>query len=302
MDISVSGIIIAVALLLVPIFIIYRFKVPIAEPAIMAVVRVAIQLTLIAAYIFYLYEWNSPWVNLVWLLIMAAVTTYSLTTRSGLKLMPMLIPVGTGVLVSVLLVGLTVLWPIMQLDNPFATRFFLPVMAMLLANMLSVNVAGLRTYYQTARQQQQQYYFMLGNGATRTEAITPFIREAFSQAMKPQLATLSMMGVVTLPLLLTALLLGGCTPLQAVKLVIVITCATLAASSLALLITIFVSNHFLLDKHGRMNDVTSPAGGKGKSDDSKGKSDDGRGKSADSKSSPADGVTTTPLSESTVGL
>ena len=128
----------------------------------------------------------------------------------------------------------------------------------------------------------------VGDGVTRNT-------EAFSQAMKPQLATLSMMGVVTLPLLLTALLLGGCTPLQAVKLVIVITCATLAASSLALLITIFVSNHFLLDKHGRMNDVTSSAGGKGKSDD-------GRSKSDDSKSNPADSAPTTPLSESSIGL
>lgn len=255
MDIPISGIIIAVALLLVPILIIVRFKIPIAEQAMTAVVRVAIQLTLITAYIFYLYEWNSPWANLLWLVAMAAVTTYALTTRSGLRKMPMLIPVGVGVLVSALVVGLLVLWPVMHLSHPFETRFFLPVMAMLLAAMLSTNVAGLRVYYHTAHDQQEQYYYLLGNGASRTEALTPFIREAFVQTFKPQLATLSALGVVTLPLLLTALLLGGCSPLEAAKLVLVITCATLCASSLALLITLFVSNHFLIDKHNRLKNV-----------------------------------------------
>ncbi|MBO4827080.1 MAG: ABC transporter permease [Prevotella sp.] len=255
MDITISGVIIAIALLLVPIAIILRFKIPIAEQAMTTVVRVAIQLTLVCAYIFYLYEWNSTWVNLLWLVLMGGATAYALTARSKLKLMPMLIPVVTGVLVAAFVVGMIVLWPVMRLGNPFETRFFLPIMAMLLASILDVCAVGLRHYYHTANERQQQYYYMLGNSATRTEAITPFLREAFVKAFTPQLANLSMLGMITLPLLLTSLLLGGWQPLQAVKMVLVIICATLAASSLALLITLFVSNTYLFDKHNRMKNV-----------------------------------------------
>lgn len=255
MDIAISGIIIAVALLLVPILIIYYFKIPIVEQAATTVARVAIQLTLVAAYIFYLYEWNSVWVNLLWLLLVGGVVTYSLTVRCGLKKLPMLIPTGTGVLVAAFVVGMVVLWPVMRLHNPFETRFFLPVMAMLLAHIYKVCSRGLTHYYQTANDHQQQFYFLMGNGASRTEAISPFIREAFQKAFTPELSSLSMLGVVTLPLLLTALLLGGCTPLQAAKLVVVMLCATLCASSLAMIITVFVSNRFLFDKHNRMKSV-----------------------------------------------
>ena len=43
--------------------------------------------------------------------------------------------------------------------------------------MLGVNVIGLNTYYAGLRREQQLYYFLLGNGATRNEAIAPFVRQ-----------------------------------------------------------------------------------------------------------------------------
>ena len=48
--------------------------------------------------------------------------------------------------------------------------------------MLGVNVIGLNTYYAGLRREQQLYYFLLGNGATRNEAIAPFVRQALIKA------------------------------------------------------------------------------------------------------------------------
>ena len=65
--------------------------------------------------------------------------------------------------------------------------------------MLGVNVIGLNTYYAGLRREQQLYYFLLGNGATRNEAIAPFVRQALIKAFSPGIANMAVTGLVALP-------------------------------------------------------------------------------------------------------
>ena len=62
--------------------------------------------------------------------------------------------------------------------------------------MLGVNVIGLNTYYAGLRREQQLYYFLLGNGATRNEAIAPFVRQALIKAFSPGIANMAVTGLV----------------------------------------------------------------------------------------------------------
>ena len=114
--------------------------------------------------------------------------------------------------------------------------------------MLGVNVIGLNTYYAGLRREQQLYYFLLGNGATRNEAIAPFVRQALIKAFSPGIANMAVTGLVALPGTMIGQILGGSSPHVAIKYQIMI----VVASMLSLMMTIFLASRKSFDSYGRL--------------------------------------------------
>ena len=56
---------------------------------------------------------------------------------------------------------------------------------MILGNMLSANVIALNSFYGSLNRERQLYLYLLGNGASPSEALTPFMREALIQIVQP---------------------------------------------------------------------------------------------------------------------
>ena len=128
---------------------------------------------------------------------------------------------------------------VLKLDNIFSAQYFIPVFGIIMGNMLGVNVIGLNTYYAGLRREQQLYYFLLGNGATRNEAIAPFVRQALIKAFSPGIANMAVTGLVALPGTMIGQILGGSSPHVAIKYQIMIVVITVVASMLSLMMTSF---------------------------------------------------------------
>jgi putative ABC transport system permease protein len=90
-------------------------------------------------------------------------------------------------------------------------------------------------------------------GATRREAIRPFVREACKAAFGPQLATVSTMGLVSLPGMMTGQILGGSSPAVAIKYQLMIMVAIFLTSSLSSFLAVMVSTRKSFDHYGRLN-------------------------------------------------
>lgn len=118
--------------------------------------------------------------------------------------------------------------------------------------MLGVNVIGLNTYYAGLRREQQLYYFLLGNGATRNEAIAPFVRQALIKAFSPGIANMAVTGLVALPGTMIGQILGGSSPHVAIKYQIMIVVITVVVSMLSLMMTIFLASQKSFDSYGRL--------------------------------------------------
>ena len=56
-------------------------------------------------------------------------------------------------------------------------------MGILMGNMLGANVIALNTFYSHLRRENTFYYYMLGNGATVSEALSPFIKQALVRSV-----------------------------------------------------------------------------------------------------------------------
>lgn len=249
-DISYWGLGIGMLLLLVPIYFFHRFKTGLVKPTVVGALRMVVQLFLIGIYLKYLFLWDNPWVNFLWVFIMIYTGTETALSRTRLKRGILMIPIAVGFLASALLVGLYFLGVVLQLDNIFGAQYMIPIFGILMGNMLSSNVIALNTYYTNLMREQQLYYYLMGNGATRHEATAPFVREAIIKAFSPAIANMAVMGLVALPGTMIGQILGGSSPNVAIKYQMMIIVITVTASILSLMMTLWLANRKTFDAYG----------------------------------------------------
>lgn len=254
-DISYYHLAIGLLLLVIPFFYLWKFKTDLLKPAVIGTIRMIVQLSLIGIYLKYLFLWNSPWINLLWVLIMILVAGQTALVRTRLKRSILLIPVTVGFLCSVMLVGLYFIGVVLRLDNLFSAQYFIPIFGILMGNMLSSNVIALNAYYSGLKREQQLYRYLLGNGATWQEAQAPFIRQAIIKSFSPLIANISIMGLVAFPGTMIGQILGGSTPNVAIKYQMMIMVITFTASMLSLMITISLASRRSFDAYGKLLEI-----------------------------------------------
>ena len=254
-DISYISLAIGMLLLLLPLYFFHRFKTGLVKATIIGALRMVVQLFLIGMYLKYLFLWNNPWINFLWVFIMVYVATETALSRTRLRRDILMIPLVVGFLASAILVGLYFLGVVLQLDNIFGAQYMIPIFGILMGNMLSSNVVALNTFYTNLTREQQLYYYLLGNGATRHEATAPFVREAIIKAFSPAIANMAVMGLVALPGTMIGQILGGSSPNVAIKYQMMIIVITVAASILSLMITLRLSFRKTFDPYGCIRNV-----------------------------------------------
>ena len=73
------------------------------------------------------------------------------------------------------------------------------------------------------------------------------MRDALVKAFNPAIASMAVMGLVSLPGMMTGQILGGSLPGVAIKYQIMIMIAIFACSLLSLILTIFLANRYVFD-------------------------------------------------------
>ena len=254
-DISYISLLVGMLLLLIPIFYIWYYETKLLKAICIGAVRMVVQMLFIGVYLRYLFEWDNPVINSVWVSIMVYIASETALTRTRVKRSVLMMPLVIGFVVAGVLIGLYFLGIVLKLDNVFSAQYFIPIMGILLGNMLTVNVIAVGTFYSTLQREQNLYYFLLGNGASRSEALKPFVRQAIVKSFSPTIANMAVMGLVSLPGTMIGQILGGSSPHVAIKYQIMIVVITMSASMLSLMIAIQLSSKRAFDGYGRMKQV-----------------------------------------------
>ena len=252
MDISLLSLALGLLLLLIPLSFLWLLRTGLVRATLVAAARMIVQLFLISIYLRYLFEWDNPWLNTLWVIIMAVIATHTVGQRTHLRWRVVAVPAFVSFVISALLVGFFFLCVVLQLDHPFTARYFIPIMGILMGNMLGVNVLTLSTFYSGIQRERATYYYLLGNGATRFEAWLPFMREAVIKSFTPCIANMAVMGIVALPGTMIGQILGGSAPDVAVKYQMMIVVITMSASMLSLILALWLSTRQAFDGFGRL--------------------------------------------------
>ena len=255
MDITLPSLAIGLLLLLIPLYFLWKLRTGLVRATLIAAARMIVQLFLISIYLRYLFEWDLPWLNTLWVVIMTLIATHTIGQRTGLRRRIVAVPAFSGFLISALVIGFFFLCLVLELDQPFTAQYFIPIMGILMGNMLGVNVLALSTFYSGLEREQATYYYLLGNGATRFEAWLPFMREAVIKSFTPCIANMAVMGIVALPGTMIGQILGGSAPDVAVKYQMMIVVITMSASMLSLILALWLSTRNAFDDFGRLKKV-----------------------------------------------
>ena len=254
-DISYVSLLVGLLLLLIPIYYIWRYETKLVKAICVGAVRMVVQMLFIGVYLRYLFEWDNPIVNLLWVCVMVYIAAETALSRTKVRRGVLMMPLIVGFIVASILVGLYFLGIVLGLNNVFSAQYFIPIMGILLGNMLTVNVIAVGTFYSTLQREQNLYYYLLGNGASRGDALQPFVRQAIVKSFSPTIANMAVMGLVSLPGTMIGQILGGSTPDVAIKYQIMIVVITMSASMLSLIMSISLSAKRAFDGFGRLKNV-----------------------------------------------
>jgi putative ABC transport system permease protein len=187
-----------------------------------ASVRTVVQLLLVG----YILEWifaTSDWITIVAVMVamslIAGLAAVSRAQRSyrGIRLDSILsMWLSSWVVTSVALFG------IVQPEPWYKAQYAIPLLGMILGNTLNGIALGLDRLGEELDVKRGEVETLLALGATRWEAARTPIQEAVRTGMIPIINSMMVVGLVSLPGMMTGQMLAGALPLEAVKYQIVI--------------------------------------------------------------------------------
>ena len=132
-------------------------------------------------------------------------------------------------------------------------QYAIPIGGMILGNCLRADIVGVRTFYNSIRSSEKSYHNSLAQGALLHEAVRPFITEACQSALAPAVATMATIGLVSLPGMMTGVILGGADPMTAIKYQIAIMIAIFSGTAITVTLAIRLSMKSAFTPYGLLD-------------------------------------------------
>lgn len=212
--------------------------------------RAAVQLTLIGYVLVYLFRFDSPLLTGAALLVMAVVAAATAVRRGmggapgGLPLSFLALTATTG------LVGMVVVRGVIEPHPWYAARIVIPIGGMILGNAMNAVALAWERLHSEVRRRRSEVEALLSWGATPWEAVAEAARTAVRAGMLPTVNSLAVVGLVTLPGMMTGQILAGADPRQAVRYQIVVMLMVAAAAALGCLLLVVLAYRRLFSPEG----------------------------------------------------
>ncbi len=234
-------------LLSFPFAILLWTRAPLLKDAVVAVVRMTLQLLFVGFYLQVVFDQNRMWLTLLWLIIMVGVADGSILRGCRLRARRFALPLFFALLAGTAVPLLVFVGPILGRSPWLDAQYAIPLGGMILGNCLRADIIGLQRFYEGIARGEKAFHQTLAQGAQLGEAIRPHVRDALQAALTPTVASMATIGLVALPGMMTGVILAGANPMTAIKYQIAIMIAIFAGTALtvygAILLTVRHSFH-----------------------------------------------------------
>jgi putative ABC transport system permease protein len=219
-----------------------------------AVARSFIQLTAIGYVIKAIFASDSIiWVALLLavMVVFGALTAHARATRvphAFWALLFALAVAASATLALVLALGVF----------PAKARYLVPVGGMVIGNAMTAAAVALNRLGDDVHDAAGRIEATLALGATATEAIRPIARRSLRSGMIPLIDSTKTTGLIFFPGTMVGMLLAGASPIEAVRLQLVLLYVLLGAVALATLLAVLLSRRAFFTAEHQLREVALP--------------------------------------------
>lgn len=177
--------------------------------------RTLVQLLVVGYLLAVVFTWKNPWAILAVLAVMLTIAAIETRNRVGKKI-PNLLPLAWGsIFVSTALTLSYTNLLVIRPETWYEPQYAIPLGGIVLGNAMNgAAIAGERLA-RTIQSSRQEIETHLCLGATPRQAIAQYRKEAIRAGLIPTINAMMVVGIVTLPGIITGQLLSGVAPLEA---------------------------------------------------------------------------------------
>ncbi|MBF4489348.1 iron export ABC transporter permease subunit FetB [Psychrobacter sp. N25K4-3-2] len=207
----------ASSLIIIVLILSWRLRLTLTKTLLTAAVRTIVQLSfigLILAWIFAREQWYEV---LLILTIMTLIAGGAAKNRVKRSYKGLFIDTLLAVSLSAVLVTSIAIFVILRVQPWYTPQFVIPILGLILGNSLTAISLTSNQLIEAFHEQQGRIEMMLSLSARPFEAVHEQIRAAIINGMTPTLNSMLVVGIVSLPGMMTGQILAGADPTQAVR-------------------------------------------------------------------------------------
>ena len=255
-DLSAVDLAVAGALVLVAGIVSYAMRLSLEKQLALAAVRTVVQLLLVGYVLKTVFSLGSLPVVLAMAAIMILTASRAAIKRSGHTYLGAIPRAFYTLLLCGLLTTLTVTGLVIRVEPWYMPRYLIPLLGMVLGNGLTGISLCLDSLLESLTARSAEVEMDLSLGATRWEAARTPLQEAVRKGMIPIINSMMVVGLVSLPGMMTGQILAGADPLAAVKYQIVIMFMIAGATSCGCILIAFLTYRKLFNaRHQLVHDA-----------------------------------------------
>lgn len=204
-------------------------------------VRAFLQLTLIGYALTFIFKNNQLYIIVPVILLMCLIASREASRRVGKAPgKPMLVSF-IALTASTFVVGLIVVMLVISPKPLYSAQVMIPIFGMILGNSMNGIALSLDRMYSEIESHIDEVEQLLCLGATPWEAVRNYIKKAVSAGMTPTINSLMVVGLVSLPGMMTGQILAGMDPREAVRYQFVVMIMIAAAVAIGCLMIVGMS-------------------------------------------------------------
>lgn len=239
------SLVIASVLIVIPVFISYKEHLGLEKEIIVSMLRAVVQLIIVGYVLDVIFGLEKPIFTIVLVLIMIVNAAVNTKKRGEginhvVKISFISMLVGTSITMTVLVVSRAI---------TFTPNEVIPVAGMVVSNSMVAIGLAYRNLNNCFKNRRAEVEVKLSLGADIKEAAKDILRESVKIAIIPSIDSAKTLGIVSLPGMMTGLILAGSSPLMAIKFQIMVTFMILSSSSIATMMATYLSyKHFFNER------------------------------------------------------
>lgn len=223
----------AAALILINLILSLSLRLGLAKRLGVAAFRMVAQLLLVGYVLGWVFALDNPLWVLLLVLTMSAIAGNASVNRTRRRFPGVYWNSFVSILTASAFVTGLLVEGIIHIHPWYDPQYVIPLLGMVLGNALTATSLALDRLMEDLVSRRSQIESLLALGATRWEAANDTLKEALRTGMIPTINSMMVLGLVSLPGMMTGQMLAGVNPTSAVRYQIVIYFTLAAGASLA---------------------------------------------------------------------